>query len=72
MKKKINNVLKGISVFHSANLLLRVLQIKDISAFEGIFKGLYNDKTAIIRCSFGGMPVNDDFKPFLGGLRIYM
>lgn len=49
-----------------------MLQIKGISAFDGIFKGLYNDKTAVNRGYFGEMPINDDFKPFFGGLRIYM
>lgn len=38
MKIRINNASKGISVFHSVNLLLKVLQIKDISAFEDIFE----------------------------------
>ena len=52
--------------------MLRVLQIKDISVFEGVFKGLYADKTAINRGYFGEMPINDDFKPFFGVLRICM
>lgn len=52
--------------------MLKMLQTKDISAFDGIFKELYNDKTAVNRGYFGEMPINDDFKPFLGGLRVYM
>lgn len=32
--------------------------------FEGIFKRIYNDKTAVNLCSFGKSRKNIDFKPF--------
>jgi hypothetical protein len=54
------------------NLLLKVLQIKDISAFYGIFKGLYNDKTTVNRGYFGESQEKHDFKPFWGVLKILM
>lgn len=66
MKIRINNALKGISAFHSVNLLLEVLKIKAIPMFESIYKRIYNDKTAVNLCSFGESRKKHDFKPFLG------
>ena len=34
--------------------------------FEGIFKRIYNDKNGVKLCSFGEVPINNDFKPFFG------
>lgn len=48
------------------NLLLKVRQIKDISMFDGILRQIYNDKTAVNRCSFGESRKKHDFKPFFG------
>ncbi len=50
------------------NLLLKVLQIKAIPIFEGFFKRIYNNKTAVNQCSFGGSRGKHDFKPFFGAL----
>lgn len=66
MKIRINNALKGISVFHSVNLLFEVLQIKDIPMFEGISKRYIKIKNDVKLCSFGESRKKLDFTPFFG------
>lgn len=48
-ESKINNALKGISECHSVNLLLKVLQIKAISTFAGIFTVRNGCKSLLLR-----------------------
>ena len=45
-------------------MLLKVLQIKAIPMFEGIYKCIYDYKTAVNLCSFGESRKKHDFKPF--------